>query len=197
MDAITVSMRDCLGTKWAYDTSVRRHSRIKEGKGETIMPLASTAASMDSKVQAIVSGLPQSESELQSWNAAQKWGDVAEAFFAGGVAPAWTPLGLSAGKAVWIATALGIMESPQAMSAAAMEAAFPAFAALAAVPGNVLPPIPAVQVPPPAPLSLAPLAALPASESTMPSTTALHGILLAWAITGTQTIPPASPTPWA
>jgi len=161
------------------------------------MPLATTAITMDSKVQDIVNGLPQSEEELQSWNAAEEWGEVAEAFFAGGVSPAWTPAGLALGKAAWIATALGVMASPQEMSAAAMEAAFPVFAALAAVPGNVLPPIPAIQAPPAAPLSLAPLAALPPSESTLPSTTALHGILLAWAITGTQTIPPASPVPWS
>ena len=151
---------------------------------------------MDEKVQAITSSLPQSPEELETWNAAEKWADVAVAFFSSGAAPSWTPIGLELGKAAWIATALATMESPQAMSAAAMEAAFPVFAALSAVPGSVIPPLPAVQVPPPAPLNLTPLAALPASESTMPSTIALHGILLAWAVTGTQTIPPASPVPW-
>tara|TARA_Y100000310_G_scaffold334995_1_gene415978 strand:- start:3471 stop:3962 length:492 start_codon:yes stop_codon:yes gene_type:complete len=163
------------------------------------MPLAATAISMNEKVEAITASLPQSSDELQSWNSAEKWGDVAEAFFAGSVIPAWTPVGLAAGKAAWIATALGVMDSPQSMSAAAMELGFTAFAALAAVPGNVLPATPVVHAPPAGNPNLSPLASLPPSESTMPSTSALHSILLAWAITGTQTTPGAPPVvlPWS
>ena len=163
------------------------------------MPLAAAAAPMDAQVQNIVGGLPQSEEALQSWNAAEKWANVAEAFFQQSVIPAWTPLGLSLGKQAFIGAALGVMSSPQAMSQQALEAGFTAFAALCASPGNVMPPIPVTHTPPAAPLNLSVLLALPPSESTMPSTTALHGVLLTWAITGLQTTPGAPPVvlPWS
>lgn len=163
------------------------------------MPLATATQSMDSKVQDIVNGLPQSESELQSWNAAQKWATVAEAFFGSAVIPSFTPLGLEAGKVAFVGAALALMASPQELNPGALAAGFTAFAAIAAVPGNVSPTPPVVHAPPAGPLDLTALSTLPASETTMPSTTALHGILLAWATTGTQTTPGTPPVvvPWS
>ncbi|MAP23579.1 MAG: hypothetical protein CL582_21840 [Alteromonadaceae bacterium] len=161
------------------------------------MPLATAVLGMNREIGEIASSIPKTKEELQSWNLAEKWGNVAKIFFASSVIPMWTPVGLDSGKALWISTALSKMSSPQDLSISAMESAFKAFASLASVPGNVVPPPPAVIVPPIAPLILMPLGALPPSPSPLPSTIALHGILLAWALTGTQTIPPALPVPWS
>ena len=162
------------------------------------MPYATATVPMDNAIQGITGSLPQDETSLQSWNAADKWSKVAEEFFASASIPSWTPLGLAAGREAFKAAALAQMDSPQSMNVGAMEAGFIAFAATCAVPGNVAPPLPVVHAPPAAPLSLAVLSGLPPSETTMPSTTALHGVLLTWAQTGTQTTPGAPPVvvPW-
>jgi hypothetical protein len=160
------------------------------------MPLALAAILMDTKIQGIISGLPQSSEELESWNCGEKWAGVAETFFMQGVIPAWTPAGLAVGRALFMAAWFPNVEKVYEMNQTALELGFTAFSTAAAVPSNALPP---VVVPPSAPLSLAPLAALPPSLSTMPSTIALHGVLLAWAITGTQTTPAPTPVtlPWS
>ncbi|MAP19450.1 MAG: hypothetical protein CL582_00750 [Alteromonadaceae bacterium] len=163
------------------------------------MPLAAAALSMNSEIDRIVASIPRTEEELQSWNLVERWANVAKIFFASSVIPVWTPVGLDAGKAMWISTALLEVGSPQELNLSAMASAFKAFASLAAIPGNtILPPPPAaVVVPPITPLILLPLNALAPSPSPLPSTIALHSILLAWAVTGTQTIPPALPVPWS
>jgi len=162
------------------------------------MPLATTILSMNSEIGRIAASIPKTKEELDSWNLVERWGNVAKIFFAGSVIPVWTPKGLADGKSLWITTARSKMSSPQDLNLPAMESAFVAFASLASVPGNaILPPPPAIIVPPIAPLILKPLESLPPSPFTLSSTTALHGILLAWALTGTQTIPPALPVPWS
>jgi hypothetical protein len=161
------------------------------------MPLSTTILKMDAEIGNITKSIPKTEEELQSWNLADRWGNVAKIFFGGGIAPKWTPTGLASGKELWMSTVLSMASSPQDMNMEAMESAFMAFASLATIPGNVVPPFPVVQVPPVAPPNLKPLGALPPSSTTLPSTTVLHSILLVWASTGTQTIPLASPTPWS
>ena len=128
------------------------------------MPLSTMVLKMDAEIGKISESIPRTSEELQSWNLADRWGNVAKIFFGGGVAPKWTPTGLASGKELWMTTVLGMTSSPQHMSIEAMERAFMAFASLATIPGNVVPPSPAVQVPPVACLNLKPLEALPPSD---------------------------------
>lgn len=164
------------------------------------MPLASpiTADDMDVQVQYIVSSLPQSLEGVSSWSAAQKWAPVATAFFSSAIVPAVTPAGIAAGEAAFVASAESSSPAPNQMTEQALSAGFLAYAAAMAAPGNCLPTAPVIHAPPPSPPSLD-LSALPASETSISSTTVLHSLLTTWAALGTQTTPGTPPVivPWS
>lgn len=164
------------------------------------MPLASptTITNMDSRVQNITSSLPQTQHEVDNWNAAAAWAPVATAFFSAAAVPSVTDLGKTAGEAAFIAAANGASDSANMLTEQAMSSGFQAYALEVIKPGNCLPIAPVVHAPPPNPPILN-LSGLPPSESTLPSTTILYNQLKAWAELGTQTTPGTPPVvvPWS
>lgn len=164
------------------------------------MPLSSptTITNMDSQVQNITSTLPQTPEAASAWNAAQAWAPVATAFFSSAVIPSVTPAGVSAGESAFVSACQSSTGTTNTLTEAALSAGFTAYAAAIVAPGNCAPPTPVVHAPPVSPLVLS-LSTLPASTTSLASTTALHSQLLSWAITGTQTTPGAPPVvvPWS
>tara|TARA_B100000886_G_scaffold340102_2_gene307924 strand:- start:1577 stop:2065 length:489 start_codon:yes stop_codon:yes gene_type:complete len=162
------------------------------------MPLAdpTTITNMDNAVQTIVGNLPANQEELDAWDCAAAWAPVATAFFSAAAIPSVTDEGKSAGESAFITACHGAAGSTNSMTESALSAGFIAYAATVVAPGMCLPPAPVVHAPPANPLVLV-LSGLPPSEATLPSTTVLYNQLLPWAVTGTQTTPPAAVVPWS
>ena len=166
------------------------------------MPLAAQQSAMASAIEAANSSMGESG---DSGHAGEAWAGVAEAYFSGGLNPAWTPIGLEAGKAAF-ASAFGssvVADPAGATLAVALQNGFQAFAALAAVPANAAPGLPAQLVPivpPPAPPVIVTITS-PAAETASALAAELLGKLSPWALTGLVSVTtpggPVPTTPWS
>ena len=167
------------------------------------MPLASAIPDMRSAMQSVQDTMHASDGELP--HVGEQWATVAEAFFKNGLNPAWTPMGLAAGRAAFAASfgaSVPASLTPNAFCAKLISG-FQAFGALAASPTNAAPGLPAQLIPitpPPAPPVIVTIAAAP-SDSFVPLLIEIHPKLVSWAATGLVSVTtpggPVPTTPWS
>jgi hypothetical protein len=120
---------------------------------------------------------------------ADRWAAALGAFFAPVALPTPLPGVLSAAEAAMSAAMAPLVSPVPGVGAVALGAGYAAFTALmvAATPPQAVVPPPALYVPPPLP---------PINDPNIPAAS-IAATTVAWAITGTVTIPPASPVPWS
>lgn len=130
-------------------------------------------------------GFPKDPKEV-----AEYWMGAIRAFFEGLVSPALIPTTFDLAEKAGTAAMLPDLSLPQPVFATAIQKGLTVFTATFVAGATP----PQVVVPPPAPFVM-PISA-PTEDPSIPAK-AIAAAVLAWAITGTATIPPAAPTPWS
>lgn len=151
---------------------------------------------VENALGALVASMPANDAEV-----ADKWADVAEAFFGALVNPVWTDPGKVVGRAAFKVAFVGCPPVAGFTNAGltGVTAGFVAWAACGTVPANTTG-IPVVLLPT-GPLDLSSAIATvalldPLPSDHKPAATAISNALVTWACTG-LTGTPAAPTPWA
>lgn len=121
---------------------------------------------------------------------ATDWANALRAFFATMALPTLLPTALVLGHDAMVAAMAPLVTFVPGAGAIALGAGFAAFVGVfpaQAVPPQIVIPPPALFVPPPLP---------PINDPNIPAAL-IAAAALAWCLTGTVTIPPAPPVPWA
>ena len=127
---------------------------------------------------------------LSEADAAIKWASAYKRYMSGISNPAPSPgalAGLEAAEKAMIGVLAG-MAAPPPLGIAALQGGFAAFAGTFA-----LTTAPFVSIPPPAPIPIIPTPPL----AGLPAATKMAGIIDIWTRSGTSSVPPVSPIPWA
>jgi hypothetical protein len=152
------------------------------------MPLASAVTTLTNELAALYDFVANADPAPTADELAQKWTDAFANFLVQATNPVFNPAAIEAGKAVMQPLLAATIMSPPPAGLIALTAGLTAFCA-ATTPLVV----PFVSVPPPAPLPPPP----PAPAPSPVAAAAMAATILAWAITGTASVPPAPPVPWA
>jgi hypothetical protein len=129
-------------------------------------------------------GFPSDEADV-----AAKWGAALKVFFDEMITPVLIPGTTTLGEGAMVAVMTPLIAPIPGVGATALAAGFAAFTATFVLGG-----LPVIVVPPPAPFVPPPLP--PTGNAALAALTLASAVVL-WAITGTWTIPPALPAPWA